>query len=128
MIYSGAAFTNNIESDHQKDNLTAYFPAQAGRVYEYIGEGASWKSNGGIKEVYAVDMVVEVPAGIFYDVIVIKTTYPDSKNETFNFSYYAKNIGLIKSLSIISKGTYRIISVLESFSQSKTAGEEGSSY
>src|SRR6056297_1464879 len=57
--------------------------------------GNSWNNNNQKREIVSLDQKVEVPAGIFYQVIKIKINYKDSTN--IGYEFYAPNIGLIKT-------------------------------
>lgn len=85
-----------------------------------LKKGMQWETNGKTKEIFATDMIIKVPAGIFHDVIIIKINYPNQDSNNFGFDYYAKNMGLIKSEYIISDDDYRIVSELETFNQLKS--------
>lgn len=52
------------------------------------------------REITAVHQVMTVPAGTFYDVIEIRITSTESDLNTYNYEYYAKNIGLIKRVFV----------------------------
>lgn len=196
VILTGTAFSNNTQNYKDEVDLAAYFPAQAGRNYQFRGEGnefasferelmyvkgpflqlrdmsgtsmakiykieadqislissqaefyedknllldlnketkideiilkkplkkgMQWETNGRLKEITATDMIVEVPAGIFHDVITVKISYLNQESNNFGFDYYAKNIGLIKSEYIIAADDYKIVSELETFNQLKS--------
>ena len=57
--------------------------------------GHTWASRNGQRQIVAVGEVVQVPAGAFYDVVVVKVDYGEDATHV-GYEYYAKNIGLIK--------------------------------
>ena len=57
--------------------------------------GNSWISGDNIHEVYSVNSTIQVPAGTFSDCLVIRISYKDSGNYTYQ--YYKKDVGLVKS-------------------------------
>lgn len=79
--------------------------------------GHTWSDQRFQREIVAVDQVVAVPLGVFYDVVVVKSTNPEAP-EMELYEYYAKNVGLIKRESLFpSDGkTYSVVSSLRSFS------------
>ena len=61
--------------------------------------GHTWSDQRFQREIVAVDQVVAVPLGVFYDVVVVKSTNPEAP-EMELYEYYAKNVGLIKRESL----------------------------
>lgn len=76
--------------------------------------GTSWSDNDYQREIVAVNQVVEVPLGVFYDVVMVKAVPVDSPS-TVLYEYYAKNAGLIKRVfvSTLDEEPYSVVSSLK---------------
>lgn len=57
--------------------------------------GADWVSEENSYEIFSINSTVQVPAGTFTDCLVVKITYKDSGNSSFQ--YYKKGVGMVKS-------------------------------
>ncbi|HOK30563.1 MAG TPA: hypothetical protein PKX69_00615 [Limnochordia bacterium] len=76
--------------------------------------GHSWSDENFTREIAAVNQVVEVPLGVFHDVVVVKSL-SRAAPETVLYEYYAKNVGLIKREFLLDVGgePYAVVSSLE---------------
>ncbi len=92
----------DVRENEEKDEVILKAPIEVGN---------SWNSNDQEREIVAVDQEIKIPAGTFYQVVKVKTTYQDSNND--GYEYFAPNIGLIKT-EYIGEG-FEIKSELESF-------------
>jgi hypothetical protein len=79
--------------------------------------GTAWRDQNFQREIVALDQVVEVPLGVFYDVVVVKSISHDAP-ENVLYEYYAKNVGLIKRefLLLADGEPYLVTSSLKSIS------------
>ena len=77
-----------------------------------IVEGQSWTDAHYQREIIATDETVTVPLGTFYEVVVVKSRSLEAE-DFLTYEYYAKNVGLIKRVSV-SEGeeAYAIVSSL----------------
>lgn len=57
--------------------------------------GEQWHTGNTIREIIAVDQVIETKAGVFYDVLVVQIGY-EHDVDMVGYEYFAKNIGLIR--------------------------------
>lgn len=63
--------------------------------------GADWISEDNFYEIFSTNSTVQVPAGTFTDCLVVKITYKDSGNSSFQ--YYKKGVGMVKSEYMLDK-------------------------
>ena len=68
-----------------------------------ISPGHSWSDESFQREIIATDETVTVPLGTFYEVVVVKNRSLAADNFV-TYEYYAKNIGLIKRVSVAESG------------------------
>lgn len=73
--------------------------------------GSSWESRDGQRQIVAVNEIVEVPAGVFHNVVVVEIDYGHDPN-VIGYEYYAINIGLIKREYREVNGDFEVISQL----------------
>ncbi len=78
-------------------------------------KGHTWSDEGFRREIMAIDEAVTVPLGTFYDVVTVKSQSSTAADFVI-YEYYAKNIGLIKRVSLHSQdeATYAVVSNLNS--------------
>ena len=77
--------------------------------------GHTWSDERFHREIVAVDEVVTVPLGTFYDVVVVKNQSLDME-DSVQYAYYAKNVGLIKREFLSGQGgdSTAVVSSLQS--------------
>ncbi|MGI6651654.1 MAG: hypothetical protein ACOX4Y_07895 [Limnochordia bacterium] len=77
--------------------------------------GHTWHDEGFRREILAVDETVTVPMGTFFEVVTVKSR-SQAVEDFVTYEYYAKNIGLIKRVSLyVQDGeTYAVASNLRS--------------
>lgn len=90
--------------------------------------GNSWQDQVGKREITARIPEVSVPAGTFYDVVVVKTKPAGESAGTEITEYYAVNVGLIKRdfTSLEGETPFTVSSFLHSYSYDPTAGQGSS--
>lgn len=115
MVYSGTVTANRYEVT--KDSILHTY-----REHEYYGDksildnpdnfdatllklpfevGTDWVSEENLYEIFSINITVQVPAGTFTDCLVVKITYKDSGNSSFQ--YYKKGVGMVKSEYMLDK-------------------------
>ncbi|HHT90913.1 MAG: hypothetical protein QM451_06565 [Bacillota bacterium] len=77
--------------------------------------GHTWSDERFHREIVAVDEVITVPLGTFYDVVVVKNQSLDME-DSVQYAYYAKNVGLIKREFLSGQGgdSNAVVSSLQS--------------
>ncbi|KUO60468.1 MAG: hypothetical protein APF84_06315 [Gracilibacter sp. BRH_c7a] len=95
--------TNILDSPPNFDGTLLKLPLEVGN---------SWISGGNDCEIFSINSTVQVPAGTFTDCVVVKTTYKDSSNSSFQ--YYQKNVGLVKS-EYVMENNEKIESLLKEY-------------
>lgn len=103
-FYSDRNLLSEIDKEVQEKEVLLKAP---------IKKGTAWETNGMKKEIVETRLVLEVPAGKFYDVIKIKEFLLNGESDMVHYSYFAKNIGLIKRESI--GDNFSIISELKTY-------------
>lgn len=80
-----------------------------------VVKGHTWSDEDFQREIIAIDETVIVPLGTFREVVMVKSQSV-AADDFVIYEYYAKNIGLIKRVSLYTKGeaTNAIISSLNS--------------
>lgn len=94
-------------------------PAEEVVLSSPVYTGKTWSTADRERIVLSTDAVVEVPAGTFYNCLVIEVSYGEFGS---GYEYYAPNVGLVKLEHVFSEaGGYRVASFLAGM----TSLEEG---
>lgn len=106
-FYEDVNLIDSVSEERQEPAVILQSPLVVGSVWE--------ERPARYREITAVDQVITVPAGTFYDVIEVRITSKESDPNTYTYEYYAKNIGLIKRVFIseIDGGEYVVSSYLK---------------
>ncbi|MTI61411.1 MAG: hypothetical protein FH762_15780 [Firmicutes bacterium] len=107
-FYSDKNLLSKLDKDVKVEEIVLKTP---------IKKGSSWESNNKKMEIVETNMELKVPAGTFYDVIKLKSHALNGKSEMINYSYYAKNMGLIKRESVGEN--FNVISELKAYENLK---------
>ena len=80
-----------------------------------VMKGNTWRDASFDREIIAADEIVTIPLGTFYEVVTVKSRSIEA-DDFVMYEYYAKNIGLIKrvSLYVQDEKTYAVVSNLQS--------------
>ncbi|MFW6282007.1 MAG: hypothetical protein ACOC1O_04355 [bacterium] len=106
-FYSDENIIEELIEDEEVSEIVLQKPLEVGN---------SWETGNRNSEIVAIEDELEVPAGIFYDIIKIKVENTDQDTFT-TYKYYAKNIGLIMEENIGED--YRMRSKLQAFEKNK---------
>jgi len=79
-------------------------------------QGQSWSDEAFHREIIATDETITVPLGTFYEVVAVKSRSVETESFV-TYEYYAKNVGLIKRVSVSEEGeAYAVVSSLSRLS------------
>lgn len=108
-IEGDSNFIPEVDNDAQPQEIIMQRPLLVGN---------SWSTANRRREIVAIDNTLQVPAGVFYDVVTIKIEYDDAPNAV-GYEHYAMNFGLIKSEFGTRAGDWQVISELAAMTGSR---------
>ena len=82
-----------------------------------LAPGTSWANGSETRSIVSVGNVIQVPAGVFQDVVKVQINTPGQTAQTFE--YYARGVGLVKAEYV--SGNNRVVSELKLFSKGQVA-------